>query len=108
MPSTRTVFNLQPMAPTPYPTGWRSALHPLSAGSARYLFSHRALLRRTTLNELQSRYAGSHLGALWIVLAPLLILAVYALTYVEILRIRLAGLTSAEYVVFISRDSCRI
>ena len=53
-------------APTPYPTGWRSALHPFSTGSARYVVSHRTLLHRTTLNELQSRYAGPHLGVLWV------------------------------------------
>jgi len=87
--------------PTPYPTGWRNALHPFSTGSARFLVSHRTLLRRTTVNELQSRYAGSHLGVLWVILAPILILAVYALTYVGILQVRLAGLSSAEYVIFI-------
>jgi lipopolysaccharide transport system permease protein len=53
------------------------------------------------MNDLQSRYAGSHLGIAWIVLAPVLILIVYAVTYVAILRVRLAGLTSAEYVIFI-------
>jgi len=70
-------------------------------GSARYLVSHRRLLWRVTRNELHARYAGSHLGQLWVFIAPLLILSVYALTYVEILRVRLAGLSSWEYVVFI-------
>ena len=32
---------------------------------------------------------------------PALLLVVYYVTYVAILRIRLAGLTSAEYVIFI-------
>ena len=74
---------------------------PVRDGSARYLKSHRGLLWRITRNELRARYAGSHLGNVWVVLAPALLLVVYAVTYVAILRIRLAGLTSAEYVIFI-------
>ena len=74
---------------------------PLRDGSARYLKSHRGLLWRITRNELRARYAGSHLGNVWVVLAPALLLVVYAVTYVAILRIRLAGLTPAEYVIFI-------
>jgi lipopolysaccharide transport system permease protein len=65
------------------------------------LRTHRHLLWRITRNELRARYAGSHLGGLWVPLAPMLILVVYAITYVAILRIRLAGLSSEEYVVFI-------
>lgn len=74
---------------------------PLRDGSARYLGSHRSLLWRITRNEFRARYAGSHLGNVWVVLAPVLLLVVYAVTYVAILRIRLAGLTSWEYVIFI-------
>jgi len=73
----------------------------LRYGSARYLRSHRRLLWRVTRNELSARYAGSHLGIFWVMLAPTLVLVVYAVTYVEIFKIQLAGLTSSEYVVFI-------
>jgi lipopolysaccharide transport system permease protein len=75
--------------------------HPLRDGSARYLKSHRKLLWRITRNELTARYAGSHLGNVWVVLAPALLLVVYAVTYAAILRIRLAGLSTSEYVIFI-------
>jgi lipopolysaccharide transport system permease protein len=78
--------------------GWP---RPLRAGSARYLASHRSLLWRLTRNEFRARYAGSHLGNFWVFLAPVLLLVVYAITYVAILRIRLAGLSSWEYVIFI-------
>ena len=74
---------------------------PLRDGSARYLRTHRSLLWRITRNEFRARYAGSHLGNVWVALAPVLLLVVYAVTYVAILRIRLAGLTSWEYVIFI-------
>lgn len=73
----------------------------LRDGSARYLRSHRRLLWGVTRNELSARYAGSHLGMFWVMLAPTLVLAVYAVTYVAIFKIRLAGLTSTEYVIFI-------
>src|SRR6266516_1746682 len=73
----------------------------LARGSARYLLTHRKLLWRVTRNELSARYAGAHLGVLWVFIAPIMILVVYAVTYVAILKVRLAGLTSTEYVVFI-------
>jgi lipopolysaccharide transport system permease protein len=76
-------------------------VHPLKDGSAHYLRTHRSLLWRITKNELAARYAGSHLGSLWVFLAPMLLLIVYATTYVAILRIRIAGLSPEEYVVFI-------
>jgi len=76
-------------------------LRPLQEGSARYLVSHRNLLWRIASNEMRARYAGSHLGNLWVVLTPALLLVVYAITYVAILKIRLAGLSEWEYVIFI-------
>lgn len=79
----------------------RRRRHPLREGSAHYLRTHRRLLWRITRNELRARYAGSHLGHLWVPLAPILILIVYAITYVAILKIRLAGLSPSEYVIFI-------
>ena len=79
----------------------RNFPHPLRNGSAHYLRTHRSLLWRITRNELRARYAGSHLGRLWVFLAPLLLLVIYAVTYTAILKVRLAGLGSKEYVVFI-------
>ena len=70
-------------------------------GSARHLYTHRGILYRVTRNEISSRYAGSLLGAAWVFLAPLLLLSVYSLVYLEIFRLRLPGLSQGEYVVFI-------
>lgn len=87
---------------TAFPTLRSSRLpRPLRDGSARYLVSHRSLLWRIARNEFAARYAGSHFGNVWIVLTPLLLLVVYAVTYVAILKIRLAGLSEWEYVIFI-------
>lgn len=70
-------------------------------GSARYLNSHRRLLWRVTKSEIQARYAGSSLGFGWAFLAPFLVLAIYAVVYVEIFQIRVANLTTREYVIYI-------
>jgi lipopolysaccharide transport system permease protein len=72
-----------------------------SGGSAQYFRSHGRLLYRVTRNDLSARHAGSHLGIGWIFLAPLLVLAIYSLIYLEIFRVRVAGLSSAEYVIYI-------
>ncbi|MCC6782230.1 MAG: ABC transporter permease [Planctomycetes bacterium] len=50
---------------------------PLSA-PFRSIWRHRALLLRTTLSDLRSRFAGSTLGVAWLVLYPLLVLSAYA------------------------------
>lgn len=70
-------------------------------GSARYLQSHGRLLLRVTLNDLRQRYAGSALGLGWAFTAPLLVLAIYALIYLEIFRIRVPTLSSTEYVIYV-------
>lgn len=70
-------------------------------GSARYLVSHRRLLMRVARNELAARYAGSLLGIGWVIIAPALILLIYATIYLEIFRVRVTGLSPAEYVVYI-------
>lgn len=70
-------------------------------GSARYFRSHGKLLYRVTRNDLAARHAGSHLGIGWIFLAPLLVLAIYSLIYLEIFKVRVAGLSSTEYVIYI-------
>ncbi len=63
--------------------------------------SHGRLLWRITKTELASRYAGSILGIGWALLAPLAVLALYATTYVLILKIHVEGLTSLQYTLFI-------
>ncbi len=60
------------------------------------------LLRELTLRELSARYRGSVLGAAWAVGTPLLMLAVYALVFGEILSVRWPQAThssSGEFAV---------
>ena len=69
--------------------------------SARYLWTHRRLLWRVAANEMKGRYAGSFLGIGWAVLAPGLILAIYAVVYLVIFKVQVPGLTPAAYVLYI-------
>jgi lipopolysaccharide transport system permease protein len=70
-------------------------------GSAQYFRSHGRLLWRVTRNDLAQRHAGSHLGFGWVFLAPLLVLGIYSVVYLEIFRVRVPGLSSLEYVIYI-------
>ena len=69
--------------------------------SGRYLGTHFRLLCRITRSELTSRYAGSIFGLGWAVLTPLMMLAIYAVVYLLIFRVRVPGLTPARYVLLI-------
>lgn len=62
---------------------------------------HRLLLFQTTRNDIRSRYAGSVLGLAWLVIYPVLFLAVYALIYLYIFKVRFGLFDSNEYVVLI-------
>lgn len=62
---------------------------------------YRALLLRTTLIEIRSQYAGSALGVLWVLLGPLLLLALYSVVYVMIFQVRPGALTTGEYVLYV-------
>jgi lipopolysaccharide transport system permease protein len=72
-----------------------------SPGSVQILRSHGRLLWRVTVNDVKQRYAGSTLGFAWAFIAPLLVLGIYALIYLEIFRVRVPTLDSQEYVVYV-------
>jgi lipopolysaccharide transport system permease protein len=69
--------------------------------SGRLVRDHFRLLLRVSRNELRSRYAGSLFGVGWALLTPLLMLAVYAAVYVVIFNIRIPGLTTSQYVLYV-------
>lgn len=62
---------------------------------------HRSILARTTWVEIKSTYAGSVLGVIWVIVGPLLMLSVYALTYAVIFKVRVPTMTTAEYVLYV-------
>lgn len=70
-------------------------------GSAGYLVTHRRLLGRVVMNDLRQKYAGSMLGLGWAFAAPLLVLAIYSVIYLEVFRVRVPNLSSYEYVIYV-------
>ncbi len=49
---------------------------------------HRALLLEMTRREIVDRFAGSHLGAVWSILHPLLLMAVYVVVFTHVFKAR--------------------
>src|SRR5690349_5578118 len=62
---------------------------------------YQQLIRATTLAELRGTYAGSILGMAWVVIGPLLLLAIYGAVYAVIFQIRPVSLSRAEYVFYV-------
>lgn len=60
---------------------WRDYLLP---------FTHRGLIRQLALREVAARYKQSWLGTFWLILTPLLMLAVYTLVFREVFQVRWA------------------
>ena len=69
--------------------------------SGRYLLSHRGILWRVTRNELAARYAGSLIGMRWVILYPLVVIAIYAVVYLLIFRVQVPNLSPAQYVLHV-------
>jgi lipopolysaccharide transport system permease protein len=64
------------------------------------LYRQRRLIATSTAAEIRRKYAGFLLGGWWLVLSPLLMLAVYVVLYLYILRFQPAQLTQGQYVLF--------
>jgi lipopolysaccharide transport system permease protein len=73
--------------------GTRSMIRTLT-GNAR-------LLVAITRVELAKKFAGSVLGASWIILQPALLLAVYLFVYVVVFKMRFPGMSQLDYVLYV-------
>jgi len=67
----------------------------------RTVFRCREVLLQTMLNEFRFKYAGSAIGLAWYVLAPLLLMTLYAVVYLAVFQVRPASMTAAEYVLYV-------
>lgn len=59
------------------------------------------VLLSTTLSDLKTTHAGSVAGLLWIVISPLLLMAIYSVIYLLIFRVRPLDMESDTYVLYI-------
>lgn len=55
----------------------------------------------TTIVELRSKYAGSVLGIVWLIISPIILMAIYTLVYTVVFRIQPPKMTLAAYVIYI-------
>jgi len=67
----------------------------------RAIYRYREILFRTTLSEFRFKYAGSAMGLAWYVLAPVLLMGLYALIYLAVFQVRPVSMTGAEYVLYV-------
>ena len=75
---------------------WRSAAE-LMRTTARY----RHILKATTEIELKKKFAGSVLGGAWVVLHPLLFLAIYLFLFLVVFKVRFPDMSELGYVVYV-------
>lgn len=62
---------------------------------------NRGLIIATVAQALRARFIGNSLGAIWLVLYPMLFLTMYSVVFIHVLGVRVPGLGTAEYVLAI-------
>lgn len=65
------------------------------------LIRYRQRLIGSVSHDVHQRFAGSLLGSVWVVLNPLLLMALYTVIYVAILRVRPSSLDTWGYVILV-------
>lgn len=68
----------------------------------RSFWSFRGFVRASVARELRLRYTGSVLGAVWQILSPLAMIAIYTIVFSNLMRARLAGVDEPHaYAIFV-------
>jgi lipopolysaccharide transport system permease protein len=66
------------------------------------LWNYRGYVRASVARELRLRYAGSALGALWQILSPLSMIAIYTIVFSGLMKARLDGVDDAyAYTIYV-------
>ncbi|MBL0141880.1 MAG: ABC transporter permease [Betaproteobacteria bacterium] len=71
------------------------------AALLRLSWRYRKVLVAVTRVELEKRYSGSVLGMLWLLLHPLLLLAIYLFVYSVVFRMQLPQYKGFDYALFV-------
>jgi lipopolysaccharide transport system permease protein len=78
-----------------------SAIARGTTAMVRTLTQNARLLVAITRVELSKKYAGSVLGASWIILQPALLLSVYLFVYLVVFKMRFPGFSHLDYVLYV-------
>jgi ABC-type polysaccharide/polyol phosphate export permease len=75
----------------------------LASTALGVVWRHRALLWALTRRDIQNRYAGSVAGGVWALIHPLALLALYAVVFEAIFRVKVPDLQLGQpYVLFVA------
>lgn len=55
----------------------------------------------SVLSEISTRYVGSVLGIIWVIVFPIMQLSIYGVLYTLIFKIRVPGLSEIQYVILV-------
>ena len=78
-----------------------AAFFPPPLNLVRVLTVHRHLLRQMVVRDLTARFAGTSLGALWSLVHPLILLALYTMVFSYIYRVHLPETAGVGFVPFV-------
>ncbi len=67
----------------------------------KLIHKHRRVLKAISLNEVRTKYVGTTLGIAWCFIYPLLFLGLYAVVYAFILKVRVADMSTVDYVLLV-------
>ena len=75
----------------------------LESTALAVVWRQRSLLLALTRRDIQNRYAGSVAGVLWALMHPLALLALYAVVFEEVFKVKVPNLSLGQpYVLFIA------
>lgn len=75
----------------------------LKTTAAATVWQHRELLLALAGRDIKNRYAGSVIGVLWALLNPLVMLAIYAVVFEYVFRVRVPNLSAEQpFVLFVA------
>lgn len=75
----------------------------IAASALSLCWRQRSLLLELTRRDIQNRYTGSMAGALWAFMHPLALLALYAVVFESVFKVKVPNLQLAQpYVLFIA------
>ena len=67
----------------------------------RSVLAHRALVRELARREMTDVHAGQAGGALWVIIHPIVLFAVYAFLFTTVFKVRIGDRGSSDYMVYL-------
>lgn len=85
----------------PSETVFLPLLPPVLGRPFALIIGNAGLLRRAVITEVREKNVGAALGQWWLLISPLLLLAIYSVVYLVVFRVRPTRMLPVEYVLHI-------